>query len=174
MLCRYYNWRQDTLSDLLVVTGMSLLLLCSAAVVKHTWLHAHDGHGVAAAAAEALPGQSMTTLASRRAASVAAAPGAAAAPALAAAAAVGGTQAAGSSDLVLGPSSDAGGGTPAYEAAAAGSLWDDVYRVLILSFGESFPPADGESGLVVPGTVAGRVRVDQPKRDWPFQSRRLA
>lgn len=92
----------------------------------------------------------MATLKPYNTASVTTAPAAActacstaAEPGVAAAAAVGGTPAAGFCKSMLESSSNVVDGPTAYTA----SLWDDLYTVLILSFGESFPPAHGESGL---------------------------
>ncbi len=62
--CRYYNWRQDGFSDLLLVTGASASFMLSAALIKRTFidtLHGDDPDGmglsgIAAAAAAAASG----------------------------------------------------------------------------------------------------------------------
>lgn len=141
--CRYYNWRQDTLSDLLVVTAVSLLLLCSAAVAKHTWWYASSGHGPCTATERTVSKPYSTASVTPAPAVSCTACGTAAELGFAAAAAVGGTPAAGFCNSMLASSSNVVEGPTTYTA----SLWDDLYTVLILSFGESFPPAHGESGL---------------------------
>lgn len=137
------------MSDLLVVTWMSLLVLCSAAVVKHSWLtqlNTPEAHGMAPTAAEA----HATTLqaysaemAAAASAVVAAADSAPAASNFVVAASAGGAETVGLSGLAVAAptvTARAVDGASAYVAW----LWDALYEVLILSFGEGFPPADGE------------------------------
>jgi len=132
--CRYYNWRQDTASDLLLVTGLSMVLLCTAAIIKHTWIDTLP------APQEALPPLSDTLGAA--ASDTAATAGASAAAAATAAGAA--ATAAGGSSGVVGQASSVGAVGAEGLRAYALSLWTDVYQVLVLSFGENFPNADGK------------------------------
>jgi hypothetical protein len=111
---------------------MSFLLLWSAAVIKHSYIDSLD-----------------------------AVPALEAASASASATATAGSVAAGQADLLTAPPIAADGLTMPGAAAGAApdagvsssssglqaymsSLWQDVYQVLVLSFGENFPSARGE------------------------------
>jgi len=110
---RYYNWRQDGVSDLMLVTAASSSLLFTAALVKlffidgdHAAIDTSAVTAVSATAAVAISDSSSS-----------------------------------SSGLAPGSSSDPTSSLRSFVSA----LWDNIYTVMVLSFGENFPDAD-ESG----------------------------
>lgn len=149
--CRYYNWRQDTYSDLLLVTAMSVLLLWSAALLKNSYI---DQRGEVQAPPISTPAETLlqtTTVQPAASADVAVglgfpfAPGLQTAPTpaniLPAATAAAGRDVSGSVvTTATAGSSSGGGGVAGYLL----SLWQDIYQVLVLSFGENFPQAHGK------------------------------
>jgi hypothetical protein len=143
LLCccyRYYNWRQDGVSDLLLITAVSTTLLITAALVKRLLVDPTEpadlqqqlqGPSAVAGGASLVAAAAPSGVAAR----VAAGAAAPSAPELTAAADVVGIPASSSS------SSSSFDAVKRWLAA----LGTDVYQVMVLSFGENFPsPDDGE------------------------------
>ncbi|KAF6262463.1 hypothetical protein COO60DRAFT_628176 [Scenedesmus sp. NREL 46B-D3] len=137
LLYRYYNWRQDGVSDLLLITAVSTTLLITAAIVKLLLVDpaAPAGLQQQLQGPSAAAGSAVTAAPPAGAAALVTAGAAApAAPDLAAAGAAAAVPASGSS------SSGSGAAAVTRWLAALGT---DVYQVMVLSFGENFPSPDG-------------------------------
>jgi len=113
---RYYNWRQDGVSDLMLVTAASSSLLFTAALVKlffidgdHAAIDTSAVTAVSATAAVAISDSSSSSSSG--------------------------------GGLAPGSSSDPTSSLRSFVSA----LWDNIYTVMVLSFGENFPDA-AESG----------------------------
>uniref|UniRef100_A0A383W1D6 Uncharacterized protein n=1 Tax=Tetradesmus obliquus TaxID=3088 RepID=A0A383W1D6_TETOB len=142
LLYRYYNWRQDGVSDLLLITAVSTTLLITAALLKRTLVDPSDP--------TALLLQQQQQYLSSAAAAGSAAEVTAAAPAEAAARLTAAAASPAAPELVdsafpASSSSSSSGSVDAVKRWLA-ALGTDVYQVMVLSFGENFPnPDDGVS-----------------------------
>jgi hypothetical protein len=142
---RYYNWRQDGVSDLLLITAVSTTLLITAALIK--WLLVDPTEP--ADLQQLLQGPSA-------AAGGDATVAAAAAPVGTAARAVAGAAAPVAPDLTAAVAAgDVADGVPASSSSSSSHIdamkqWlaafgTAMYQVMVLSFGENFPsPDNGE------------------------------
>ncbi|WIA22302.1 hypothetical protein OEZ85_004619 [Tetradesmus obliquus] len=142
LLYRYYNWRQDGVSDLLLITAVSTTLLITAALLKRTLVDPSDP--------TALLLQQQQQYLSSAAAAGSAAEVTAAAPAEAAARLTAAAASPAAPELVDSafPASSSSSSSSSVDAVKRwlAALGTDVYQVMVLSFGENFPnPDDGVS-----------------------------
>jgi hypothetical protein len=134
---RYYNWRQDGVSDLLLITAVSTTLLITAALVKRLLVDPTEPADLQ----QQLQGPSAAAGRDSLVAAAAAPSGVAARVAAGAAAPVAPELSA--ADAVGVPDSSSSSSIDAVKLWLV-ALGTDVYQVMVLSFGENFPsPDDG-------------------------------